>query len=576
MKHLALGLLCLPFLTSAAFAQTSQFDEVNGLWQVKLDGQAQSGTALTESYPEIGVRLRLTLDGEPITLTRKANDATADLEGDELVIGGTDAGITDVIGGDTTTAESAVRLTLTNFDTKDPSDDVISGTYHGRALELRRDVRPRKDPIVIRLPGDRPWTRFMDEILIPKTAEDRETYRQFDANRGRAFLQRMQLYVSGYWMHKYMAGADRAEQERSFDAVVKGLNKARFTPRTVTRSKLSWLVGQNLSAKAKLEAALAVSGLGMYFSTAAGGAVRLHLTDNDDSIVYYITDRRRTSKLGLVVMQTPTRPPLASSFGKWLLDFGMMPTSDDPHFARVLLETMVISSSRAANQLSPVGRAAYCDYLGVMAIEDQRGAMFNNYSLEWGYNMTHASFCALIARALSHGQTRAGPEQLGGAPELDSKVIVDDWSGGPTLRPGDPSYFDVLNGADDVLQGGKKGGNDMQEHGGMNTLKVLTTKWLRERHAGLVARVEASLATVVPAEEVAADYDSKDDLFDMMCQNFYDRRMANLSAEQRTEVVEAGLAIMAVIREQSRDLEAFILANGVTASTDWAPRASGF
>lgn len=575
MKRLLLGFILPFFLAAGASAQSSQFDEVNGLWQVELDGQSQPKSALTESYPEIGVRLRLAIDGEPITLTRKANDATEDLEGDELVVGGSDTGITDVIGGDTTTpTASEVRLTLKNFNTKDPADDVISGTYFGKTLELRRDVRPRKDPIVIRLPGDRPWTRFMDEILIPKTAEDRETYRQFDATRGRAFLQRMQLYVSGYWMYKYMAGADRAAQQQSFDKIIRGLNKSRFTPRTVTRGKLSWLVGQNLSGTAKLQAGLAVSGLGMYFSTAAGGAVRLHLTDNDDSIVYYITDRRRTSKLGLVVMQTPTRPPLASSFGKWLLDFGEMPTSDDPHFARVLLETMVISSSKAANQLSPVGRAAYCDYLGVMAIEDQRGAMFNNFSLQWGYNMTNASFGALITRALSHGETRVGPEVLGSKPELASQVIVDDWSGGPTLRPGDPSYFDVLNGADDVLTGGKKGGNDMRESGGMNTMKVLTTKWLREKHAGLVTRLEASLAKVVPATEV--DHESQEDLFDLMCQNFYDRRMANLDAAERTEVVDAGLAIMAAINAGSRDLEAFILANGVTKSTDWAPRASGF
>jgi hypothetical protein len=568
MKKLGLGLLLVPLMTSLAYGQASHFDDVNGLWIVKLDGQGQEATALTESYPEIGVRLRL--NERVVSLVRQE---------DTLVLGNNNTGMSDVIGGGTTAnnAANTVRLTLQNFNTPDPADDVISGTYFGKALELKRDVRVKKDPIVIRLPGDRPWTRFMDEILIPKTAEDRETYRQFDPAQARAFLRKCQLYVSGYWMYKYMKGANRAEQTAAFESIVRGMDKQRFTPRNIiNRSRMRSLIVANLSGKAKLQAALAVSGLSMYFSTGAGGAVRLHLTDNDDSIVYYITDRRRSAKLGLVVMQTPTRPPLASSFGKWLLDFATMPKTDDPHFDRVLLETMVISSSRAANQLSPVGRATYCDYLGVMAIEDQRGAMFNNYDLEWGYNMTNASFCALIVRALSHGETRPGPAQLGSKPELASQVIVDDWGGGPTLRPGEPSYFDVLNGADNVLEGGKKGGNDMQEHGGMNTLKVLTTKWLRAKHPALVARVEKSLAKVVPAAEIAADYDSKVDLFDMMCQNFYDRRMANLNAAERTEVVNAGLALMAAIRANSRDLEAFILANGVKKSTEWAPRASGF
>jgi hypothetical protein len=555
------ALLNLP----SARAQDS-FDDLNGLWTVKEDGHNKTDEALTEHYEEIGIRLRL--DGKVVSLKK---------DGDDLVVGdATSVGMSNALDGAAQpAADGDVRLTMKGFDTKDPSDDSLEGTFYGKKVVLKRDMRPKR-PIDLRLPGDRPWVRFMDEVLIPKTAEDRESYHRFDPAAARAFLTSCQLYQSGYWMYKYMAGADQAAQRQTFDKLITGMSGTTFSPRTIYSTRFRPMVIANLSGKAKLSAALAVSSLSLYFSTAAGGAVRIHVTDDDDSLIYYITDKRANSKIGLCVMKTPTHPPLASSFGKWLLDLSSMPASDDAAMARSLMETMCCASTRAANQLSPTGRGAFTDYLAVMAIEDQRGVMFNDRDLGWGYNMTSGSFCALIVRALSHGELRTGPEKLGSKQELASQVLVEDWDGtGAKLQPGDCSYFDVLNGGDDVLAGnGKKGGNDFQEYGGMSTLKKLTTQWLREAHPDLVKRVETSLAGVVPDAELADR--SREDIFHLMCQNFYDVRMGTLTQAQCREVVEAGVALLGAVKSDSRALEAFILAHGVTKSTDWAPRASGF
>jgi hypothetical protein len=531
-------LLLLPGTTSAQY-----FDELNGVWTASLNGKPTATRALTESYPPLGVRL--TFQDRVVPVTKD---------------------------GDTLTSDASVSLRVTGLNTPARDDDTIRGTFFEQQLVLRRDVTP-KAPIVVELPGDRPWVRFMQEVLIPKSAEDRDTYHTFQAAEAGQFLRSCQLYRSGYWQTKYMQGATKAQQDQSFSSVITGTNGASLTPRTILLTRFNTALVNKLNAKAKSEKALALSSLGMYFSTAAGGALRIRVTP--DSTVYYITDRRQNDKLGLVVMATPAHPPLASSFGKWLLDFGAMPKADDAAFARALLETMAESSTKAAASLSAVGKSAFTDYLGVMAIEDQRGVMFNNQSLRWGYNMTSASFCALIVRALSHGQMRKGPDQLGGKQELASQVIVSDpGAEGGKLRPGDPSYFDTLNGGADALHGGKKGGNDMQEGPGMGVLKQLTTEWLRSRSPALVAAVEASLASVVPAAEIASR--AKADIFHFMCENFYDSRMKNLSTVQATAVVEAGMALMDKIASDSKDLEAFILTKGITKSNAWAPRASGF
>jgi hypothetical protein len=568
-------------------AQGEYFDDMNGVWTAKLAGQEQTNTLLSESYTPNGSAVTLRLGDAVVQCTKTGNELTGKLTVDGL------AG--NLPGNAPTGPQAEVKLKVKGLETPSPADDSLEGKWLGKAAVFKRDMRS-KPPIVVKLPGDRPWVRFMREVLIPKTAEDRETYHQFKTAAARRFLTSCQLYVSDYWMRKYMKGATTADKRKSFDNIITGMEGMLVSPRSITTSRFGGILRSNMAPAAMDSYALARSGLGMYFGTAAGGAVRIPVTDNGDSLIYYITDRRANSKNGLVVMLTPTHPPLASSFGKWLLDFSQMDPKDDLAFGRCLLETMVKSSTKAANSLeSGHGRSAYTDYLGVMAIEDQRGVMFDNAGLSWGYNMTSGSFTALICRALSHGKTRPGPDLvalrgdtpknrklardlgLDGRPELAAKVIVEDWSGdGPELRPGDCSYFDVLNGADDVLEGaGTRGGDDFQERGGMGTIRTLTTKWLRAKHPALVTAAEQSVAPFIPAAELSSR--SKEDVFHLLCENFFDApRFSKVTPAQGEKIIKAGLALLEKIKAESRDLEKFILENGVKASDEWAPRASGF
>ena len=537
----------------AAPAAAQDFDDLNGLWTVTLDGKKLSGDALTESYAELnGVRIRLP-NGDPILLTHTGDQLTAD----------------------------KIALTVKHQDTKDEKDDTLEGTWQGKKAVFKRDVA-NKAPIEAKLPGTMPYTVYLRDVLIPLTAQDRETYHLFRASDASKFLKSCQLYKSNYWIYSYM------KSTAAFDAVLSGMDGASVSARTILQSGFNKLVTSNLSAKGKTKTGLALSSLGMYFSTAAGGSVRIEIAP--DATIYYITDHRASSTTGLVVMDVPDHAPLASSFGRWQQSFSGMDYADDATFARALLETMVKSDTSAAKKLGGVGRSAFTDYLGIMMIEDQRGVMFEGFG-QWGYNMTSGSFCALIARALSHGQMRDGPNHLGGvAPaghdvkpqkELATQVIVQDWnSTGPELRPGDITYFDTLNGADDIITtSGKSGGGDFSEGEGMTLLMQLTTQWLRDKHAAELTRVRDSLSKVIPASENnSADIKNIDNIFHFMCDNFYDQqlRMKNLSAAECKEVIEAGVALMSVVEKNSKDLEAYILAHGVTKSTDWAPRASGF
>jgi hypothetical protein len=81
----------------------------------------------------------------------------------------------------------------------------------------------------------------------------------------------------------------------------------------------------------------------------------------------------------------------------------------------------------------------------------------------------------------------------------------------------------------------------------------------------------------IPAEEISGR--SAECVFHLLCENFFDNaRFSKVTPAQGDRIVKAGMALMKVIHEQSRDLEAFILLpeNGVTKSQEWAPRASGF
>ena len=67
------------------------------------------------------------------------------------------------------------------------------------------------------------------------------------------------------------------------------------------------------------------------------------------------------------------------------------------------------------------------------------------------------------------------------------------------------------------------------------------------------------------------------DIFHLMSDYFYEPEMAKLTRTQAREIVYAGIALLRKVRRESKDLEAFILAQpDVTKSDEWAPRASGY
>ncbi len=148
------------------------------------------------------------------------------------------------------------------------------------------------------------------------------------------------------------------------------------------------------------------------------------------------------------------------------------------------------------------------------------------------------------------------------------QVIVDG-DDGPELRPGTPSYIDVMNGAENALEGGHAGGGDCQVSD-MYLLEELTTKWLRAEHADVIDRLEKKLSFF-------AYTPGNDNLFSSMTTTFYDNaNFSKVTAGQADAITEAAMEVFKTIRKDSRALEKFILANGVKKSDEWAPRAYGF
>ncbi|MBN8426912.1 MAG: hypothetical protein J0L65_05520, partial [Xanthomonadales bacterium] len=66
----------------------------------------------------------------------------------------------------------------------------------------------------------------------------------------------------------------------------------------------------------------------------------------------------RGAPIGLVVMDTPTHGPLASTFGRQLLDLGEMPVADSATYVRVMMDLLVKSDVSRFSQLSGTGRSA--------------------------------------------------------------------------------------------------------------------------------------------------------------------------------------------------------------------------
>jgi hypothetical protein len=189
-----------------------------------------------------------------------------------------------------------------------------------------------------------------------------------------------------------------------------------------------------------------------------------------------------------------------------------------------------------------------------MAIEDYRGVAFGQPDLGWGYNMTNAQFFGLVTRSLA----RTGSDSTG--KPIIGQVIV-----GSELRPGDPSYADVLNG-----------GNDMQEYPDMSALKIQATNFLRQAHPQQVAAVEAAFAGVVPKSEL--DWRAQQDIFHFITAELYDSqgRTANLKGAAADAAVNAVVALFDALDKDSVAFEAYVLAHGVTKSNVAAPKSTGF
>ena len=497
-------------------------DNLNGLWTTTVDGQKlpASDDAVISSWTAVGIRLEL--QGVPYALTRT---------------------------GETLTGPNA-SLTIAAHGTG-LADDVIEGTVAGKAVRLARDT-VAKPAITIAPPGDRPFRSFLTEVLMPAAQRDRESYTPLRGAEVWSFMKSTELFQHGSFQRKFMKGATFGEQTQSLSKVVWAVNNLKTTPRNLIHQK-KFIDAMTANVSDPNQLGLALSTFSMYFMAGAGRSIRIPIAD---ATAYFITDRpERAERIGVVVMDTPTPGPLASTFGRQLLDMGVMPAADTSTYARSMMELLAKSDARRAAQLSPAGRSAITDWYAVMAIEDYRGMTFGWPTLGWGYNMSSAQFYGLVVRSLA----RAGQKDSAGNP-IAGQVLV-----GNQLKPGDPSYADVLNG-----------GADMQEYPDMAQLKTYATQFLRERHPQAVAAVEAAFAGIVPKAEL--DYRAQRDVFHFVCAELYDAkgRTANLKGASADAAVDAVTALVDTLVSDSAGFEAWLLAHGVVKSNDPAPKSTGF
>lgn len=482
-------------------------DNLNGLWDGKL-GTKKVNDLVIRSWPAVGIELEL--DGKTYKLTRSGNKLTG--EGITLDIKPNERG---------------------------QRDDAITGKVGTKTITLKRDIEV-KDQLTLELPKDRPYRIWLRDQLTPMAQQDRESYVVLDAEKIKDWMKSTVLFQAGSFQRKYMKGANRAAQDKEFFAMIDEMDGLETTPRAaISDPVFSKAVKDHL--KDTSLTGLALVNFNLYFTTGAGRSIILPF--DDETFAYFITDRpSRAAKLGLVVMDTPSHGPLASTFGRQLLDLGEMAANDNVDYATAMMQLLTKSDPDGVRNLDKFGKSALVDWFAVMAIEDYRGTAFGNPNLGWGYNITNTQFYGLVARA------------LGG------QVIV-----GAELRPGDPSYADVLNS-----------GNDLQEYQDMAKLKKLATDYLRASHAAVVTELEASLADIVPTAEL--DSRAKADVFHLICANMYDRagRMEGLTAAKADRINRAVAALVQRLGDNAAGFEAYILAHGITKSSEPAPKATGF
>lgn len=483
-------------------------DNLNGLWDGKL-GTAKVNDLVIRSWSAVGIEMDL--GGKTYKLTRATNKLTGD------------------------------GITL-DIKPNGPGqrDDQITGKVNGKTITLKRDIEVKDEQLTLELPKDRPYRMWLRDQLTPMAQQDRESYIVMDAEKIKAFMKSTVLFQSGSFQRKYMKGANRAAQDKEFLAMIDDMDGLETTPRfAISDPTFSKAVKDHL--KDTSLTGLALVNFNLYFTTGAGRSIVLPF--DDETFAYFITDRpSRAEKLGLVVMDTPAHGPLASTFGRQLLDMGEMAANDNVDYAMAIMQLLTKSDPSGVRNLDKFGKSALIDWFAVMAIEDYRGTAFGNANLGWGYNITNTQFFGLVARA------------LGG------QVIV-----GTQLRPGTPSYADVLNS-----------GNDLQEYQDMGKLKKLATDYLRASHAAVVTELEASLKDIVPTAEL--DSRAKADVFHLICANMYDSkgRMEGLTSAKADRINRAVAAVVQTLGDNKAAFEAYILAHGITKSSEPAPKSTGF
>jgi hypothetical protein len=494
-------------------------DNLNGMWVTTVDGTKTADTVI-ESWTAIGIRVHV---GATVYQVARSGD-TLTAAGVSLAIKPNKSGV---------------------------KDDGLDGTIAGHTFHMVRDVAT-KPPITIAFPGDRPFRVLLTDTLMPLAQQDRESYTKLTKANLSAFLTKCELYKHGSWL-RTLKGDTWAQQNQSFWNIINAADGIVSTPRQLIGNvKFQNAVKANL--KDQTQVGLMLSSFSMYFSTGGGRALRMPLTST--SSAYFITDRpTRAEKIGLVVMDTPTHGPLASTFGRQLLDLGAMQATDTTIYARTMMELLAKSNNQRAAQLSGMGQSALTDWFSVMAIEDYRGMSFGFPDLGWGYNMTNVQFYGLVARTLA----RPGAVDSTGAPVI-GQVIV-----GGQLRPGEASYADVLNN-----------GNDMQEYSDMATLKRLATSFLRAKHPAVVTEVEAAFAGIVPKSELPDR--AWQDIFHFVDAQLYDSRgrTANLKGAQADRAINAVVALFDTLAQDSTGFEAYIVQSGYVKSNVAAPKSTGF
>jgi hypothetical protein len=348
-----------------------------------------------------------------------------------------------------------------------------------------------------------------------------------------------------------MAGADVAAESAALEHIIDAVDGLSTTPRQLIHEP-AFANAVRANVRGEFLYGRAVSDLGLYFSVAAGRSLRVPVAK--DARIYFITDRPdRAEKLGLVVTETPTHGLLATTFGRQLLELAGLPATDDGVLARSIVDMLTRSDATRATQLSPGGRSVLTDWYGVMAIEDYRGVAFGHPDLGWGYNFTNAQFFGLIAKALARPL----------AVDTKGKPVVGQVIVGTELRPGDASYADVLND-----------GKDMQEYRDMAYLEYLAGSYLLAAHPSAVHAVTGAFAGVVPLSEL--DERAKRDVFHFVLSELFDAqgRAKNLTPDAAQRATSGMGVLFDLLRQESAQLETYILQHGFTKSSEHAPKTA--